>query len=148
MAQEIITRQRSTKYEAWMDEAIVQVAREGGHIAAMCVKIGIKSEDTFHRWKKDYPSFREAYDEARMVSKALHESHLLQGSLGQIHNFNGTSYALIMHNKFAEDYKSNINQTTEITVNQLTLTPEQLDSKIAQKLEKLKSLGIALTDES
>ena len=143
---EVIKAGRPCIYEDWMNDAIVEVAKEGGHIAAMCIKIGIRSEDTFHRWKREIPAFKEAYDEARMHSKALYEQNLLRGSLGLIKDFNATAYMCIINNKFPEDYKRDRTGggDANITINNLTLTPEQLDYKIAQKTELLKSMGITI----
>lgn len=139
------------KYEPWMCDAIIEVAAEGGHIAAMCVKIGIRSEDTFHRWKKEIPEFGAAYDEARLVSKAVYETRLMQGSMGFIPGFNATAFAMLMNNKFPEDYKRGANgnstapSTTEITINQLSLSNNELRDKINQKLELLKIAGFEMS---
>lgn len=137
------------KFELWMCDAIIEVAKNGGHISAMCDAIGIKSEDTFHRWKKEYPEFGSAYEEARTVSKGVYENLLLQGAMGKIPGFNFNAIAMLMNNKFPDEYKrgangSSTNANTEITINQLTLSPEQVQYKINQKLEKLKSLGVNL----
>lgn len=135
------------KFESWMCDKIIEVAQTGGHIPAMCAAIGIRSEDTFHRWKREYPEFKEAYEEARTVSKGVYENLLLQGAMGTIPHFNFNAVAMIMNNKFPDEYKrgaNGSNTNTEITINQLSLTPEQVDYKISQKLEKLKSMGIEL----
>ncbi len=137
------------KFELWMCDAIIEVARTGGHISTMCETIGIKSENTFHMWKKEYPEFASAYEEARTVSKGVYENLLLQGAMGKIPGFNFNAIAMLMNNKFPDEYKrgangSNTNSNTEITINQLTLSPEQVQYKINQKLEKLKSLGVNL----
>ena len=148
---EVIPAKRGpkNKFESWMCDAIVEVARTGGHIPTMCEAIGIKSENTFHTWKKEYPEFASAYEEARTVSKGVYENLLLQGAMGKIPGFNFNAIAMLMNNKFPDEYKrgangSNTTSNTEITINQLALSPEQVQYKINQKLEKLKSLGINL----
>ena len=132
------------KFELWMCDKIKEVAEAGGHIAQMCVAIGINSENTFHEWKKKYPEFKEAYDESKTISKAVYENILLQGAMGKIPGFSFNSLAMIIHNKFSDEYKHGAKAgggSTEITINQLNLSPEQIDYKIAQSLEKLKSAG-------
>jgi len=125
---------------------IVEVAMEGGHIPAMMLSIGIRSKDTWYRWQREYPEFKEAVEWAEIVSQATYESLGLKGLKGEIPNFNSSTYALIMNNKFGLDYKRNPNGAggTEINItnNTLNLTSEQVQQKIAQKLEKLKSLGV------
>lgn len=138
-----------SKFMPWMCDKIIEVAQLGGHIPAMCQAIGIKSEDTFHRWKREYPEFKAAYEEARTVSKGVYENILLQGAMGQIKGFNFNAIAMIMNNKFPDEYKrgaNGSNTNTEITINQLNLTPEQVQYKINQKLEKLRSMGIDLME--
>ncbi len=139
---------RPSKYEPWMCDKIIEVAGEGGHIPAMCAAIGIRSEDTFHRWKKEHKEFADAYEEARTISQGVYESLLLQGALGKIKNFNFNAIAMIMNNKFPNDYKrgTGSGSNTEVTINQLNMTPEQVSAKINQKLERLKSMGIELLD--
>jgi len=134
------------KFNTEYCDHIVSVASQGGHIPAMMVAIGIKSKDTWYRWQREYPEFKEAVEWAEIVSQAYLEKVGLQGMLGEIPNFNSTTYALIMNNKFGSEYKRNPNGNagTEINItnNTLNLTSEQVQQKIAQKLEKLKSLGV------
>lgn len=139
---------RPVTYEPWMCQKIVEVARRGGHIAAMCEEIGIRSEDTFHRWKRENPDFKAAYEHARLASKAVYEERLLQGALGLIPGFNATAFAMLMNNKFPEEYKREHKASTEITINSLNVSPEQIEYKIAQKMDLLKSMGVDLTSHS
>lgn len=145
---EVISPKRGapSKYESWMSEKIIEIAEQGGHIAQMCVAIGVKSEDTFHRWKKEIPEFGDAYDQAKVVSKAFYENLLLRGAAGLIPGFNATAMAMIMNNKFSDDYKRNAsgNGDTQINITHNTLAISQEDQmlQIQGKLEKLKALGI------
>ena len=126
--------------------AICEVAAEGGHIPAMMLRIGIRSKDTWYRWQREYPEFKEAVEWAEIISQAYLEKVGLKGMMGEIPGFNSTTYALIMNNKFGQEYKRNPNGSgsTEINItnNTMNLTSEQVQQKIAQKLEKLKSLGV------
>lgn len=151
-SEEIITKRGpKAKFESWMCDKIKEVASNGGHVSAMCLAIGILSEDTFHRWKKEYPEFKEAYEECKIISKSVYENILLQGAMGQIKGFNFNSIAMIMNNKFPDEYKrgaNGSNTNTEITINQLNLTPEEINYKISQVTEKLQSLGHEVKDVS
>lgn len=139
----------ATLYKPSYCDAVIDVAMQGGHIPAMMMAINIRSKDTWYTWKKEHPEFKEAVEYSKVVSQAFHEKKGLEGALGEIPNFNASTYALIMNNKFGDDYKRNPNGSgpTEITFNTLNLNADQLTDKIAQKLEKLKSLGVVLNNE-
>lgn len=137
-----------SKYNISMCEQIIDVATAGGHIAEMMVCIGVRSKETFYRWQKDYPEFKEAYEYSKIVSQAFHEKLGRQGAAGLVPNFNATAYAIIMNNKFSDDYKRGTGgNSTEITINTVNLEPKQLELKIAQKLEQLRSLGVDVDNE-
>lgn len=131
-----------SKYDPAMCDKVIATAAQGGHIAEMMLSIGIKSKDTWYRWQKEHPEFAEAVKDASTVSLAFHERNLLQGALGMIPGFNATAYAMIMNNKFKAEYSRSGSGGTEITVNNLNLTDEQMLQKIQQKYKRLKSLGI------
>lgn len=136
-----------SKYRPEMCDAILKVAKEGGHIASMMMAIDCRSEATWYVWQDKYPEFKEAVEAAKLISKDFYERLGLMGIMGQIKNFNATTYALIMNNKFKDEYSrgtGGASSHTEITYNNLQLPPEQVTQKIAQKLEKLKNLGVDL----
>lgn len=137
------------KYKPEYCDTVVAVASEGKHIAHMMMAIGVKSKDTWYRWQKDYPAFKEAVEFAKVVSQAKYEDIGLEAIQGKIPNFSSSTYALIMNNKFKDDYKRDPagHAPTEITFNTLNLTSDQITDKIAQKLEKLKALGVVLNVE-
>jgi hypothetical protein len=140
-----IKRGPESKYTPSMCQTLTEIASRGGHVAEMMINLGISSKETFYRWQNENPEFKEAYALSKLVSQAYFERVGLHGALGEIPNFNATTYALIMNNKFPDEYKrSGSGSHTEITVNTLNLSPEQIESKIAQKLEKLKSLGVTI----
>ena len=135
-------RVRRTKYESWMDDVIVDVAEQGGHVPNMCQAIGIASKDTFYRWIKEYDSFKEAYEEAKLQSQAFYEQLLLAGACGKIKNFNFSALAMILNNKFPTDYKRNATGSqTEINIGSINsiehLNEKELDDKISRLQEKL-----------
>jgi hypothetical protein len=130
-------------YTTNMCQQIIDIASQGGHIPAMMDAIGIKSKDTWYRWQKEYPEFKDAVNQAEIKSQAFYEHLGLKALLGEIPHFSATTYALIMNNKFGNEYKRNASSTeVTITNNTLNLTSEQVTEKIAQKMEKLKSLGV------
>lgn len=134
----------NTKYRPEMCDVVVQVAHDGGFHAAMMVALDI-GNDTFYRWKREIPEFKEAVEKADLVSLALQEAALMDGMLGKIKGYNFSANAMILNNKYKSLYqRADGGSNTEITINTVNLSPEQLDSKIAQKLEKLKSMGIEL----
>lgn len=139
---ELLPKERNTKYEEWMCDKIIEVAEQGGHCAAMCKAIGVKSRDTFYRWLKEYPELNEAYEKSKTVSQAFYEEVLLAGALGKIKNYNFNSIAMILNNKFGEEYKRSASgSNTEINIGSINsieqLTSQELDKKIAQLQKKL-----------
>lgn len=131
-------------FESWMCEKIIKVAKKGGHVSAMCAAIGIRSENTFYRWNREIPEFAEAYDCARMHSKAFYEQLLLDCATGNNKDVNVRALEKILSAKFKDEYRESSQNNTEITINNLNLTPDQLSAKIAQKMAVLKSAGVTL----
>src|SRR5260221_376748 len=146
ITQEVVpyTRGAPTKYRSDMCGIVIQVAHDGGFHAAMMVACGI-GNDTFYRWKNEIPEFKQAVDQADLISLALQEAVLVDGMLGKIKNYNFNANAMILNNKWRAQYaRSGSGDNTEITINTVNLSKDQLDNKIAQKLERLKSLGIEM----
>lgn len=136
-----------TKYEPWMCDKIIQVASEGGHVSSMCTELGIKSRDTFYRWLELYPEFKEAYETAQLHSQSFYENLLLAGACGKIKNFNFSSVAMIMNNKFSDEYKRSANgANTEISIGSINsieaLDTKALDDKIKGLTKQLKYMGV------
>jgi hypothetical protein len=132
-----------TKYEDWMCDKVVEVAQDGGFHAAMMVACGIDN-DTFYRYKREIPEFKDAVEYADLISLAIQEATLIAGSRGEIRNYNFASNAMILSNKYRALYKGNEGSSnTEININNNTinLSPQERDDKIAQILQKLKSAG-------
>lgn len=125
---------------------MIEISARGGHQAEMCIALGLRSEDTFYRWKREIPEFKQMCDEARLYGKVFYDNLLLRGGAGLVPGFNATAIMAVVNNKFPEDYKrglpGNDTTTTNNTINILQLNPEELDYKIAQKLEVLKSYGV------
>jgi len=137
---EVIKAKKGTWYEPWMGEEIKKVAREGGHVAAMCIAIGIKSRKTFYDWLDLYPEFKEAYEESKLISLAAYENLSFQMAIGAIKG-DAKTLAIILNNKFKEDYtRSASGGGTEINIGSIN-TIENLDTKaLDDKIKKLKEL--------
>lgn len=139
---EVIRKDRKTKYEPWMCEKIIEAAKQGKHVAGMCVAIGINSRDTFYRWLNEYEDFDQAYKESKLMSQDFYEDVGLAGMLGKIKNFNFNSWVTTMNNKFSDEYKRNATgSNTEINIGSINtieqLNTEQLDEKIESLQERL-----------
>lgn len=145
---EVLPKLRRTKYYPDMCDTILDIAQEGGHVSQMCVKLGI-SKDTFYRWLDRYDEFSEAYAQSKLISQAVHEEMLLAGAMGRIKNFNFNAMAMLMNNKFPQDYKrSATGSNTEINIGSINsiekMDAKDLDAKIEQLQEKL---GLAHSEE-
>lgn len=147
---EVIHKKRGPKkkYEPWMCEKIIEIAEQGGHVAQMCKAIGVRSRDTFYRWVKENEEFRTAYEESKVASQAFYENILLMGGLGKIPGYNFSSIAMVMNNKFSDDYKrSATGSNTEININTVELDAKQLDDKIEEAKAKLARLNFIVDED-
>lgn len=144
MAEKIHSGQilRKGKYDPSMCETIVKIAEQGGHVAEMCVAIGIKSKDTFYRWIKEYSEFSEAYETAKLYSQAFYENLLLAVACGKIKNANFNALAMTLNNKFSDEYKRGTGSNTEINIGAINtiekMSSNELDQKILDLQKKLK----------
>lgn len=138
---QVIRKPRKTKYNPLMCETLIDIAADGGHVEDMIIELGI-SRDTFYRWIKDYPDFGAAFNESKEYSKRFFGQILLAGGLGKIKNFNFNAIAMILNNKFPDEYRrSATGSNTEINIGSINtieqLTSTELDKKIAQLQKKL-----------
>ncbi len=137
---------RPTGYQPWMCDKIIEIASQGGHRAQMIVALGVRSDTTIDDWCEKYPEFKEAYALSKIHSQAFYEELNLKGTMGEIDRFNVTGLALTMNAKFSNEYKrpgsTGATNNTEININAINLSPQQIDNKIAQLLEKFKSQGL------
>lgn len=147
---EVISKKRGpkNKYEPWMCEKIIEIAEQGGHVAQMCKAIGLRSRDTFYRWVRENEEFKNAYEESKVASQAFYENILLMGGLGKIPGYNFSSIAMVMNNKFSDDYKrSATGSNTEININTVELDTKQLDEKIEEAKAKLARLNFIVDED-
>lgn len=141
------------KYKPELCDVIIQVAKDMGFKSAMCVAIGKIVNDnerpisssTFNEWRERYPEFEDAWQQCNTILQANLENVALQGAVGNIKNFNLGALALIVNNKFPEEYKRTHNgaatEPANTTINILQMSPEEIKYKIAQKQEYLMQKG-------
>ena len=139
---------RKSKYTPEACQAVVDAAARGEHVAGMILAAGATSRQTFYNWRKEHPEFDQACKSAELISLAFYEKVGQMGIQGLIKGFNATAWIMVMNNKFKDEYsRSGSGSNTEITVNTLNLSDSEKMQKIAQKLEKLKALGVDLDGE-
>lgn len=130
-----------TKYRPWMCDAVIEVAEKGGFHAAMMLRLGI-SRGTFYSYIREYPEFARAVEQADLITQSDNENTLSAIAKNKkAGDFKAVSY--ILQTKFAKDYPKDVidSSSTNITINNLNLTSEERDHKIAQLAEKLRAAG-------
>lgn len=143
------------KFDEWSDEdkesaltKMIEIAQQGGHQSQMCIALGLKSEDTFYRWKREIPEFKAMCEEAKMHAKAFYESLLLKGGAGLIKGFNTAAIMSLVNAKFADEYKpENSNIHTNNTINILSIGKDELKIKVNEQLQYLQQLGITFDEK-
>lgn len=135
-----------SKYSPEICHAIINVARQGGHMNAQMLAAGIRSKDTWYRWKDTYPEFKEATEYAEIISQAIYEDIGLRGIKGEIPGFNSSAWIMMMNNKYKSDYSRGTGGGTEVNItnNTVHLNDTQKIMKINHLLEKLKTSGANL----
>lgn len=147
---EVIRETRKRKYEPWMCEKIIEVAEQGGHIPAMLKAIGVRSKDTFYRWLSEYPEFKEAYETSKIASQAFYEEILLAGALGKIKGYNFNSIAMVMNNKFNDEYqRSATGSNTQVSIGSINNLEGLSNDELMKRIDKsLKKMNIEVKDDS
>lgn len=133
------------KYKPSMCATVIQVAKEGGFHPAMMLKLGI-SRTSFYTYIRDYPEFARAVEQADLITQAQHEKNLVECAEGSSKaDFKATAF--VLQTKFNKDYPKDTPETnnTTITVNNLNITPQERDNKIAQLADKLRAVGFDLS---
>ena len=134
-------RGRPVKFKPETCQILIDVFENGGHIAHFCREVGI-CEKTFYNWVRDHEEIAQAYSTAKTISKAFYEDIGLRGMMGKIKGFNFNSWAMIMNNKFKDEYSRALTgPSTEINIGTLnsleSLDKQQLDHKIELLQKKL-----------
>lgn len=136
---------RRTDYTPRMCEIVVATAEAGGFRAAMCVNCGI-SNSTFANYIREYPDFAEAVEYAELVLLAQQEALLTAGAQGKIKNYDFRANSYILNNKYRHIYDKTTG-STEVNINTINLTPEQINEQIAKKYARLRAFGVDIPVE-
>jgi hypothetical protein len=123
-------RGRPAKYEPWMCDALLKVFASGRFVARFCAEVGIV-RSTFYEWIKEYPELNTAYNHAQELSRAFWEEVLVTQATSMEKAPNATQLAMVMNNKFKDEYSRNPNGDSSggmtigsITINNLEKLPE------------------------
>lgn len=132
---------RPPKYEKWMCDKIVEVAARRGHVAQMCLAIGLRSKTTFYQWLDKYSDFNEAYQLCKTYAEAIIDQTFTDGALGKIQYFNYSALERLARAKCGDEYKETSASTVNNNFNGVTnfnlLTIEQINERIADSERKL-----------
>jgi intergrase/recombinase len=141
-------RGKLSLYHPKMCDVVINTAMQGGFKAEMCINCGI-SNATFDKYVNTYPEFKESYEFAELIILREAEKLLQKGARGELPGEAFKYLSKLLDNKYKHLYEKAGNNT-EITVNTINLTPEQVSAKIAQKIGSLKAQGVDLgiTDQS
>jgi hypothetical protein len=92
------------KYEPWMDEVALEGFKAGKSITAICCTLDI-ARDTYYRWRddKDHPFYQIA-KKGEQISQAAWESIGMDGVVGNLEKFAGSTWQFTMKNRFREHY--------------------------------------------
>ena len=129
-------------YDPKFNDKIIQIGADGGGVAAMCKAVGVRTKQSFYDWCEKYPAFAEAYETAKIHCQVFLEENLVRIGTGQQQG-NVTALAMLLNNKFPDDYKRSATgstNTTEInigSVNSVDIDPKALDERIANLQKKL-----------
>lgn len=127
-------------YQPWMCEEAIRQGIKGKFVSHIAATLGVCTK-TLYNWQDQYPEFKEAMDWAKSYSLAYHEEALIKGIKGG-KGYNFAPNAFILSNKWKAEYsKSNDEGKTDITINNLNLSSDEIKEKIAQISEKLQARG-------
>ncbi len=92
------------KYEPWMDEVALEKFRAGKSITSVCCALDI-SRDTYYRWRddKDHPFYHVA-QKGEQISQDRWEDIGMDGVVGNLEKFAGSTWQFTMKNRFREHY--------------------------------------------
>lgn len=99
---EVLTKGgRPSKYESWMDEAVVDFGRIGMEVVEFAVKLNV-TRSTLYEWAKHHPSFSDALARAREASEAFHASRIRDQMGMPSGATNASAYLSYMGRRFKE----------------------------------------------
>lgn len=145
-------------YEPWMCDVIIEVAKTpGNYKAAMLWEIGQRlgkdrpiSPDTFARWMKENPEFKEAWDLSQIISQAIDEKELRDIANGTIKG-NVKAYEILFRAKYRNEYSTPYEGQGATTINNNllienveNLSIEELKYRMQRVQESLAKTGYVI----
>lgn len=92
------------KYDPSMDEIALNAFKAGKSITSICCMLDI-SRETYYQWRddKEHPFYKVA-KKGEMLSQQFWEEIGLNGIVGELDKFAGSSWQFVMKNRFRNDY--------------------------------------------
>lgn len=140
------------KYRPEFCDVILETAAiPGQYRAAMLWEIGKKmgknrpiSPDTFARWRKQYPEFEQAWQDANIISQAIDERSLMSLARGESKG-NVRAFDILFKAKYRDEYRPDTESGgNTTTINNLTIenmSMDELKYRIARSQEVLQKSG-------
>lgn len=146
---ELIKVGRPRKFDKEMIETMLNVMENGGKTVQVCHKLQI-SRDTFYRWLREEPEFKEAYDFGKIACETWWENLGKMGLVGpQAKMFNTPLYLAFMGRNFKEKWKPAVKPESSgdtniyigsVNVSEIkNLSCEDLDKELKKRLSKLEA---------
>lgn len=95
---------RPTKYKPEMCDRVIAMGKYGASRAEMALELDI-DYTTLLDWEKQHEEFSHALKRSAQNSKGWWERLGRQSAVGEVENFNATSFIFNMKNRFKEDWK-------------------------------------------
>ena len=95
---------RPSKYKKAFCDVVLQVGEEGGTLIEMAEACDVHRE-TIREWQEKHPEFSDAVKRAEQKSQAWWVNVGKKATLGEVDNFNATSFIFNMKNRFREDWR-------------------------------------------
>lgn len=117
-------RGQPTKYKEDYCDGIILFMKDGRHVVEYAAEIGV-SKDTIYEWAKVYPEFKESMDIAMTACEAWYVGKSREGMLGNIDNWNPTTYIFKMKNCFKWRDKHDGEETRDNYIINFGYNPEK-----------------------
>jgi len=128
----VAARKPATKYNPAMCKTMIDMGLEGASQKMIWSALGI-SKSTAENWRKKYPDFAEALDQALVHSQAYWERIMLANVDNK--NFNTRMVEIAVRGQFAQDYRES--KDTKIDIKNEVNTVD-FNKSIQELLKKLR----------
>lgn len=116
------------KYTKDTPRQVMGLFARGKSVGAVCASLGITNE-TYIKWQKDYPEFKEAVELGKMLEQEHWEQIGYEAMLGKIKDFNSQVWSLTVKNRFNYKEKTELSgdQDSPLSVNVNFVSHENKD---------------------